>query len=213
MSLLPTHSSAKASTPLPPTCGFFPPSQLSTELPGTYFLQIIVYAFHHSALHFRAGLVVQSARDDEDITFFQLKSPGASNSIRRDPKPCRMSKYKLIPIPVSICETQLSGLHHLLKTTIVPCYESGPDWVRLALIWLEALDYLPKGVGFLCWLRMCSAVDDYASRRDGAPWDVLKGQVNVDVLDGPTQVVVMKRPLATGLDYDGRSVCILSGKG
>ena len=31
--------------------------------------------------------------------------------------------------------------------------------------------------------------------RDRAPWTALRGEANVDVLDGPTQIVVTKRPL------------------
>lgn len=76
---------------------------------------------------FHASLVVQSARDNEDITFFHLKSPGPSKPIRRNPNPSRMSQYKLIPIPASICEAQISGLHHFFKTKIVPSYQSGPE--------------------------------------------------------------------------------------
>lgn len=75
MPLLPTQSSEEALPPLSPACGFFltlplstePTSEISASIPGTYFLQIIVYALYHSALHFHAGLMVQSAHDDKDV--------------------------------------------------------------------------------------------------------------------------------------------------
>ena len=215
MPLLPTQSSEEALPPLSPACGFFPPLPLSTEpsseisasIPGTYFLQIIVYALYHSALHFHAGLMVQSAHDDKDVTFYHLKSPGASEPIRRDPKPLRQSRYKLIPVPISICEWQLSRLHHLLTTTkIIPYNQSGPKWLQLPLARLENVGFLPEYMGVLCYSRMCSAIQEYASRRGGAPWDALRGKVKADVLDGPTQVVVIKRPLADGVDHYGKFV-------
>lgn len=215
MPLLPTQSSEEALPPLSPACGFLPPLLLSTEtsseisasMPGTYFLQIIVYALYQSDLHFHAGLVVQSAHDDEDVTFYHLKSPGASEATHRDPRLLRQSRYKLIPVPISICEWQLSRHHHLLTATkIIPYNHSGPKWIQLPLARLENVGFLPKYMVVLYYSRMCSAIQEYDSRRGGAPWDVLRGKVKADVLDGPTQVVVKKRALVDGVDRYGKFV-------
>lgn len=39
----------------------------------------------------------------------------------------------------------------------------------------------------------------------GVPWDILRGEVNIDVLEGSTQIVVLKQPSADGLDYRGEA--------
>lgn len=150
--------------------------------------------------------MLQSARDDKDVCFFHLKMPGSSEPKRKDPKSSLMSQYKLIPIPIFIRESRLSELHHLLRTAIVPFYHNGPEWLYLALNWLEAWGFLSKGMGSRCYSRMCSAIYHYSLGEVGVPWDTLRGEVNVDVLDGPIQVVVLKRPLANGLDYHAELV-------
>lgn len=211
MSLSSTESSGEASSPLSSSCGLSPPLSLSTapssdpwasSIDGTYFLQIIVYAFHHSKLHFHAGLMVQSARDDKDVCFFHLKMPGSSEPKRKDPNPSLMSQYKLLPIPIFIRGSQLSELHKLLRTAIVPFYHNGPEWLCFALGLLEYWGFLSKDIGARCYSRMCFAIYDYSTREGGIPWTILRGEVNIDVLDGPKQVVVLKRPLANdGLGY------------
>lgn len=145
--------------------------------------------------------MVQSARDDKDVCFFHLKIPGSSEPKRKDPKPPCMSEYKLIPIPTFIRESRLSELHDLLRTAIVPLYHNGPEWLSLALNWLESWGFLSEHMGARCYSRMCWAIHNYSSGEVGVPWDTLRGEVNFDVLDGPIQVVVLKRPLANGLDY------------
>lgn len=145
--------------------------------------------------------MVQSARNDKDVCFFHLKMPGSSEPKRQDPKPALMSQYKLIPIPIFIRESRLSELHDLLRTAIVPFYHNGPEWLSLALNWLECWGFLSEDMGARCYSRMCSAIHHYTAGEKGVPWDILRGEVNVDVLDGPTQVVVLKRPLANGLNY------------
>ena len=207
MSLSPAKSSVEASSPLTSSYGLPPPLPLSSEpsfeiwayKPGTYFLQIIVYALHHSSIHFHAGLMAKSARDDKDVSFFHLMSPDTSESIRKDHIPLYKAHYKLIPIPIFICESQLSELHHFLGTTTVPYYHTGPEWLHLALNRLERCGFLPKWMGARCYSRMCSAIKHYSSGVPGIPWDSLRGEVHVDILDGPTQVVVLKQPLADGL--------------
>lgn len=208
MSLSPTQSSVETSSTLTSSYRLSSPLSLSTELSsetlasthGTYFLQIIIYAFHHSILHFHAGLMVQSAQDNKDVFFFHLKMPGSSEPKRKDPKPSLMSQYKLIPIPIFIRESQISELHELLRSAIFPFYHNGPEWLNLALSWLEDWGFLSEHMGARCYSRMCSAIYHYSSGEVGVPWDTLRGEVNVDVLDGPTQVVVLKQPLANGLD-------------
>lgn len=79
---------------------------------------------------------------------------------------------------------------------IVPSYHNGPEWLSLALNWLECWGFWSEDMGARGYLLMCSAIYLYSAGEKGVPWDILRGEVNVDVLDGPIQVVVLKRPLA-----------------
>lgn len=63
-------------------------------------------------------------------------------------------------------------------------------------------------MGARCYSRMCLAIYHYSAGEVGVPWDILRGEVNVDVLDGPTQVVALKRPLANGLDYHAELIWV-----
>ena len=52
-----------------------------------------------------------------------------------------------------------------------------------------------------CYSRMCFAIYHYSAGEGGVPWSILRGEVNFDVLDGPTEIVVLKRSLANEVDY------------
>lgn len=71
---------------------------------------------------------------------------------------------------------------------------------------MEGFGFLSKCMGFRCYARMRSAIHRYASGRRGVPWNTLREEANIDVLDGPTRIVALNRPLADELAHHGEMV-------
>lgn len=75
----------------------------------------------------------------------------------------------------SYAKTRFSGLHHLSKTTIFPGYQRRTRMASFGLdLGWKPLIFCRKWEGFLCWSRMFSAIEDYASQRDSCSGDCLE---------------------------------------